>query len=182
MRGWTNFYAFEVIQELQYLLSNRQFNENTRQADCNWKHFYFIFCLNCLWPWSLLLAFVESQQGHIGHLDHLETNSRNVTHGVTFTSKSCHQNLIVLLQDRRQRREKKKEKGREEKGVNTSWAELTNLMCCKLYIKDNVKIQVLDARLFQSSNIYSWIWEKLFCLLSVQDILTADTRHFVAQI
>uniref|UniRef100_A0A4W6BJU6 Uncharacterized protein n=1 Tax=Lates calcarifer TaxID=8187 RepID=A0A4W6BJU6_LATCA len=40
---------------------------------------------------------VESQQGHVGHLDHLETNSGNITHGVTLTSKSCHQNLIVLL-------------------------------------------------------------------------------------
>uniref|UniRef100_A0A3Q3KEY1 Uncharacterized protein n=1 Tax=Monopterus albus TaxID=43700 RepID=A0A3Q3KEY1_MONAL len=49
---------------------------------------------------------VECQQGDIGHFDHFKTNSRNVTNGMTFTPKACHQDFIVLLQDRKQKREK----------------------------------------------------------------------------
>lgn len=50
-----------------------------------------------LGTWALLLLFVEGQQGHIGDLDYLETDTRNVTHGVALSTEACHQNLVVFL-------------------------------------------------------------------------------------
>ncbi|KAJ0002524.1 hypothetical protein NQD34_007673, partial [Periophthalmus magnuspinnatus] len=40
---------------------------------------------------------VQSQQRHISNFHHFEPDSGNISHSVTLTTKSCHQNLIVLL-------------------------------------------------------------------------------------
>uniref|UniRef100_A0A671QJ70 Uncharacterized protein n=1 Tax=Sinocyclocheilus anshuiensis TaxID=1608454 RepID=A0A671QJ70_9TELE len=40
---------------------------------------------------------VQSQKRNVGHLHHLETNTGNITHGVSLSTESRHQNLIVFL-------------------------------------------------------------------------------------
>merc|ERR1719347_1402577 len=53
----------------------------------------------CLRTWSLFLAPEESVEGNIGHLADLESDSGNISHGVTLTTKSRDQNLVVLLDE-----------------------------------------------------------------------------------
>merc|ERR550539_868007 len=48
---------------------------------------------------SLFLAPEESVEGNIGRLADLESDSGNVSHGVTLTAKSRDQNLVVLLDE-----------------------------------------------------------------------------------
>ena len=49
--------------------------------------------------WPLFLAPEESVEGNIGHLADLESDSGNISHGVTLTTKSRDQNLVVLLDE-----------------------------------------------------------------------------------
>merc|ERR1719225_1677231 len=49
--------------------------------------------------WSLFLAPEQSVEGNIGHLADLESDSGNVSHGVTLTTKSRDKNLVVLLDE-----------------------------------------------------------------------------------
>merc|ERR1719225_935926 len=49
--------------------------------------------------WSLFLAPEQSVEGNIGHLADLESDSGNVSHGVTLATKSRDKNLVVLLDE-----------------------------------------------------------------------------------
>ena len=50
-------------------------------------------------PWPLLLLFVQGEQGNTGDLHDLESDSGNITDGVTLTTESSDQNFIVLLNE-----------------------------------------------------------------------------------
>ena len=45
----------------------------------------------------LLLLAEQSEQRGLGHADHLETDSRNITHGMTGTAETGNQHLVVLI-------------------------------------------------------------------------------------
>merc|ERR1711926_11532 len=50
-------------------------------------------------PWSLLLAGEEGVERDVGDLDDLEPDSGDITDGVTFTTESSDQDLVVLLHE-----------------------------------------------------------------------------------
>ena len=45
----------------------------------------------------LLLLAEQGEKGGLGHAHHLETDSRNITHGVTRTTETGNQHLVVLV-------------------------------------------------------------------------------------
>ena len=45
----------------------------------------------------LLLLAEQSEKRGLGHADHLETDSRNITHSVTRTTETGYQHLVVLV-------------------------------------------------------------------------------------
>ena len=52
---------------------------------------------NALTMRLLLLLAEQSEKRGLGHADHLETDSRNITHGVTRTTETGNQHLVVLV-------------------------------------------------------------------------------------
>jgi len=61
------------------------------------RHPIVIGALGGLSPWSFLLSAEEGVEGNVGDLDDLEPDSGNITDGVTLTTESSHQDLVVLL-------------------------------------------------------------------------------------
>merc|ERR1712060_790141 len=55
------------------------------------------FWRNDLRTWSFLLASEECKQGNVGDLDNLESNTGDISYGVTRTTETSNQNLVVLL-------------------------------------------------------------------------------------
>lgn len=53
--------------------------------------------LHFLGSWTFLLLFVQGQEGHVGYLDNLKSNTGNITDGMTLTTETSDQNFIVLL-------------------------------------------------------------------------------------
>ena len=52
---------------------------------------------NALTMRLLLLLAEQSEKRGLGHADHLETDSRNITHSVTRTTETGNQHLVVLV-------------------------------------------------------------------------------------
>ena len=52
---------------------------------------------NALTMRLLLLLAEQSEKRSLGHADHLETDSRNITHSVTRTTETGNQHLVVLV-------------------------------------------------------------------------------------
>lgn len=47
--------------------------------------------------WAFLLFLVQGQQRDVGYFDDLESHTGNITDGVTLTTETGNENLIVLL-------------------------------------------------------------------------------------
>ena len=50
-----------------------------------------------LGSWSFLLASEEGEEGNVGNLDYLETDTGDITNGVTRTTKSSDENFVVFF-------------------------------------------------------------------------------------
>lgn len=47
--------------------------------------------------WLLLFVFIQSQEWYIGDLNHLETDTRNITDGVALTTETGNKNFVVFV-------------------------------------------------------------------------------------
>merc|ERR1712154_441702 len=50
-----------------------------------------------LGSWSFLLASEEGEEGNVGDLDYLETDTGDITNGVTRTTKSSDEDFVVFF-------------------------------------------------------------------------------------
>lgn len=47
--------------------------------------------------WTFLLFLVQGQEGNVGYFDNLETDTGNITDGMTFTTETGNQDFVVFF-------------------------------------------------------------------------------------
>lgn len=70
----------------------------SRGTPLGWKSFVFVVCFR-LGSGLLLLASPQGIEAHVGHLDDLEADSRNISDGVTLTTESGNENFVLEWRD-----------------------------------------------------------------------------------
>lgn len=59
--------------------------------------FVYIKIRSILRSWTFLLFLVQGQEGDVGYFDNLETDTGNITDGMTLTTETGNQNFVVFF-------------------------------------------------------------------------------------